>query len=153
MMVSITGANGFIGGTLARRYRAEGHEVVGVDTSGDGSAGVVAGDITTEGDWSDTMIGCDLVIHTAAVVANNVAYEQTWKVNVLGTRRVIEAAARGGAARLVHFLGSRLLGPRLPRHGRRDLARAPRRAPLRRHQGRKRTGRPAGPCRGPSSRR
>lgn len=101
--VFITGANGFIGRSIAQRLRAEGVSVAGVDAHADPAAGTVAGDISEPGPWQDAVAGSDLVIHTAAVVSNAVDAETTWRVNVLGTRRVVDAAAAAGVERLVHL--------------------------------------------------
>jgi len=108
--VFITGARGFIGAALATRYRALGAEVRGVDTAPGGDADVVTGDISEVGPWQAHAGGSDLVIHTAAVVSNTAPPDLFWRVNVLGTRRVVEAAARGGARRLVHFSSVRAYG-------------------------------------------
>ncbi|MEB3370023.1 NAD-dependent epimerase/dehydratase family protein [Saccharopolyspora mangrovi] len=94
---------GFIGRALATRLRARGDVVRGVDFIADPSAQVVAGDISTPGTWQDHAADCDLVVHTAAVVSNAVDPDTCWRINVLGTRNVVEAAARGGARRLVHL--------------------------------------------------
>lgn len=102
--VFVSGASGFIGRSLVERYRSLGSEVVGVDAAlGEPEQGLVPGDITEHGDWTRSLDGCDLVVHTAAIVANAVPYETTWRVNVLGTRRLVEAAARAGVPRFVHF--------------------------------------------------
>lgn len=99
----ITGAQGFIGRTLAARLRAQGVEVRGVDFEADPARGVVAGDVTESGKWQERTAGCDLVVHTAAIVSNAYDLDTSWKVNVLGTRRALDAAARGGAERFVHL--------------------------------------------------
>lgn len=99
----ITGANGFIGRTIAHRLRADGIEVIGVDTHTGQNSQVIAGDISQAGEWQSAFLGCDLVIHTAAVVSNAVDAETTWKVNVLGTRHVVDAAAKAGVKRMVHL--------------------------------------------------
>lgn len=101
--VFITGALGFIGRTLAERYRRLGTEVRGVDRVADTDAGVVAGDVASAGPWQDSMAGCELVIHTAAVVSNVVSLAESWQLNVLGTRRALDGAVAGGAARFVHI--------------------------------------------------
>jgi nucleoside-diphosphate-sugar epimerase len=101
--VFITGARGFIGSVLARRYRTLGAEVFGVDMAGDADAAVVAGDITEPGPWQLRAAGCDVFIHTAAIVSNAADLDRSWRINVLGTRRALDAAVRGGARRFVHF--------------------------------------------------
>ncbi len=101
--VFITGARGFVGRVLARRYRELGAEVRGLDVEADPALGVVAGDITAPDAWRAHLEGCGLVIHTAAVVTNNVDRAVAWHVNVVGTQRVLEAAAAAGAERFVHF--------------------------------------------------
>ncbi|MFL5896704.1 MAG: NAD-dependent epimerase/dehydratase family protein [Thermoleophilaceae bacterium] len=101
--VFISGALGFIGSVLADRYRADGAEVRGVDMRADPSLGVVAGDIAEAGGWQRHADGCDLVVHTAANVGFGGELDAVWRANVLGTRRVLDAAARAGAQRFVHF--------------------------------------------------
>lgn len=101
--VFVTGAAGFIGRTLAARYRAAGVEVRGVDAVADPAAGIVAGDVAAAGDWQRHAARCDLVVHTAAVVSNAKDLDASWRVNVLGTRNALDAAARGGAERFLHL--------------------------------------------------
>ena len=103
--VFITGALGLIGRRLAERYREAGAEVRGMDVRADPAAGVVAGDLTVPGDWQDAAAGSECVIHTAAVVGMGRTPDPAtfWRVNVLGTRHALDAAARGGAQRFVHF--------------------------------------------------
>jgi nucleoside-diphosphate-sugar epimerase len=103
MRVTVTGASGFIGRALAGRLRDQGHTVGGVDLHADPAAGVVAGDIGTDGAWQDEVGRSDLVVHTAAVVSNAVGGAGQWRINVAGTRRVLEAAVRGRATRFVHL--------------------------------------------------
>lgn len=101
--VLITGANGFIGRALARRYRAESWEVSGIDVHPGTDANVVSGDISTPGAWQEAARGCELVIHTAALVSNTATLTEAWRVNVCGTRHVIDAARDAGIARVVVF--------------------------------------------------
>src|SRR5687767_10859660 len=85
------------------RYRAEGAEVTGMDISGDDELGVIAGDLTGHGAWQDAAKDADVVIHTAALVGMGPDEDTSWRVNVAGTRNALDAAARGGARRFVHF--------------------------------------------------
>jgi nucleoside-diphosphate-sugar epimerase len=103
--VFITGALGLIGRRLAQRYREAGADVRGMDVRADPAAGVVAGDLATPGPWQDEAAGAECVIHTAAVIGMGRKPEPAtwWRVNVLGTRHALDAAARGGAQRFVHF--------------------------------------------------
>lgn len=101
--VCITGALGFVGRRLAARYRADGVEVTGVDLRADPAASVVAGDLTSAGDWQRAFEGVDVVIHTAALVGMGGDEGAFWRVNCLGTRRVLDAAAAARVGRLVHL--------------------------------------------------
>jgi nucleoside-diphosphate-sugar epimerase len=103
MRVFITGASGFIGRTLATRLRARGEQVRGVDLVADPEADVVAGDISTPGDWQDHAAGADLVIHTAAIVSNADDMDAQWRVNTVGTRNALDAAVCGGATRFLQL--------------------------------------------------
>ncbi len=119
--VFVTGAAGFIGGTLCRRYLGAGWTVRGVDRlppggdaagSGAGPGGIelVAGDVTGAGPWQEAMEGADLVIHTAALVSNTAGLDEGWRVNVGGTRRVVETAVTAGVGRLLHFSSAAVYG-------------------------------------------
>ncbi len=100
--VFVTGAGGFVGRMLTRRYRALGAAVAGVDVAADAANDVVGGDIDDPTPWAHRLEGCDVVVHTAAVVTNNVDPAEAWHVNVVGTQRVLEAAAAAGVGRFVH---------------------------------------------------
>lgn len=101
--VFITGALGLIGGRLASRYRELGSEVSGVDVRAEPELGVVAGDLTSSGEWEKAAEGADLVIHTAARLGMDIDADGYWRVNVMGTRNALDAAVRAGARRFVHL--------------------------------------------------
>jgi len=101
--VFVTGANGFIGRALMKRYRESGAQVRGVDVRADPDSDVIAGEIGEPGPWQRHADGCDLVINTAAVVSNSAPPELYRKITVGGVRRAIDAAAAGGAKRFVHI--------------------------------------------------
>lgn len=101
--VFITGAGGFMGKALVKRYRELGAEVCGLDVTADPQAGIISGDVSQPDGWEQAVQGSQLLIHTAAIVTNNVAREEAWRVNVLGTRRVLEAARKAGVQRFVHI--------------------------------------------------
>jgi nucleoside-diphosphate-sugar epimerase len=115
MRVFVTGAQGFIGQALARRFAQRGAEVRGVDLRATPDGAVVAGDIARPGAWQDHAAGCDLVLHTAAIVSMRGSDpEAVWRVNALGTRHVLDAAARGGAGRVVHLSSVTVFGFAFP---------------------------------------
>jgi nucleoside-diphosphate-sugar epimerase len=101
--IFLTGALGFIGRTLAQRWREEGAEVVGVDVAADPAQGVVAGDVSHRGEWQAAAVGADVVVHAAALVGMPSDVSAFWAVNVRGTRMAIEAARDAGAGRFVHL--------------------------------------------------
>ena len=107
--VAITGAGGFIGGAAARRFVAEGADVVGIDVSPAAAsrlaeAGIepVIADVTDRGALAAALAGAGLVVHTAAFVHEWGEMEDFVRVNVGGTAAVIDAAADAGVARVVH---------------------------------------------------
>jgi nucleoside-diphosphate-sugar epimerase len=101
--VFITGANGFIGRALARRYREYGAEVAGVDIAHNDEWNVVAGDLRDLDRWRDHLAGTDLVIHTAAVVSMVAPMRKAWEVNCHATRRLLTACREFGVARFVQL--------------------------------------------------
>jgi len=112
--VFVTGANGFIGRALMRRFRDLGAAVCGVDIEADPEWDIVAGDIGESGAWQGHARGCDLVINTAAVVSNTAPRDLYWKISVNGVRKVIDAAVAGGASRLVQISSCAAFGGGTP---------------------------------------
>ena len=108
MHVVVTGANGFIGRSLATRLRERGDTVVGVDLHVATEDQVVAGDVSNPGEWQRSFTGADLVVHTAALVSNVPTLAEAWRVNVRGTRNVLDAAVLAGVSRFVHISSVRV---------------------------------------------
>ena len=100
--VLITGANGFIGGTLMRYYQNQGQDVMGVDLVGNG-ADILEGDISQPDTISNLLQECDVIIHTAALVSNAMQDSDMWRVNVLATRNLINAAKDHKVRRFVQI--------------------------------------------------
>lgn len=98
MKYFITGATGFLGGSLARQLRASGHEVIALVRNPDKAgklkaigATIVAGDVTDKESMRAPMSGCDGVFHVAGwykVGARDSSPGQ--RINVGGTRNVLE---------------------------------------------------------------
>mgnify|MGYP006087552617 CR=1 FL=1 len=100
--VLITGANGFIGGTLIRYYQNQGQDVIGVDLVGNG-ADILEGDISQPHTISHLLKECDVIVHTAALVSNAMQDSDMWRVNVLATRNLITAAKEHKVRRFVQI--------------------------------------------------
>ena len=100
--VLITGANGFIGGTLIRYYQNQGQDVIGVDPVGNG-ADILEGDISQPHTISHLLKECDVIVHTAALVSNAIKDSDMWRVNVLATRNLITAAKEHKVRRFVQI--------------------------------------------------
>jgi nucleoside-diphosphate-sugar epimerase len=101
--VFITGANGFIGRALARRYRELGSEVAGIDFQADPEWGVIAADLTRPEQWCKALSGVDLVVHCAAVVSNTATMDQAWGVNVKATADLLANSVQAGVDHFVQL--------------------------------------------------
>ncbi|MFT6904913.1 MAG: nucleoside-diphosphate-sugar epimerase [Oleiphilaceae bacterium] len=108
--VFITGANGFIGKALVKRYRALGCEVRGMDINADEAMNIVAGDITQPATWIKHANGCELFIHTAAVVSLAADWDLYREVSINGTRKALDVAIESGAQRFLHFSSIAAMG-------------------------------------------
>ncbi len=105
--VLITGAAGFLGGTLAHRLAAGGTRVrafVHRPSKADFLRGVpnveiVPGDVTDRDSLRRAITGCSVVFHCAAAFTD---WQTQQAVNADGTRKVAEVAADAGVGRLVH---------------------------------------------------
>jgi nucleoside-diphosphate-sugar epimerase len=108
MRVFVTGAGGFIGRSLVRRFRAEGHRVTALlmpeETDPFGGADTARLDLRSAEipALAAALAGHDAVVHLAGAVGF-----QTWEscraVNVEGTRRVAAATAAAGVRRFLHM--------------------------------------------------
>lgn len=108
--VFITGASGFIGRTLYKRYKDLGCEVRGMDLQADAERDVIAGDLTKPEGWSEHAKGCDLFINTAAVVSLAADWETYTAGSLVGVRNALDVAVAGGAKRFVHFSSIAAMG-------------------------------------------
>ena len=113
MKIAITGGTGFIGGHLARRLAAEGHEII-VIARGTHERKIPAGmtlvpsDLSDEASLAEAFAGCAAVAHCAGI--NREIGTQTYqKVHVDATRNVVNAAQNAGVKKimLMSFLRAR----------------------------------------------
>jgi UDP-glucose 4-epimerase len=101
MRVVVTGAAGFLGRHVARRFRDEGWEVTGFDVAPFEEDGIrfAQGDLTDAISVEQALQGQDVVAHIGAIGDVYLAGEQpslAAEVNVLGTANVAEVAVRHG---------------------------------------------------------
>lgn len=111
MKILITGANGFVGNAVWRRFEAQpGVSVVGsvrtpeIEKKNDRWFSV--GELTASADWSGLLKGVEAVVHTAARVhvLNEVATDplaEFRRINVDGTMQLARQAAASGVKRFV----------------------------------------------------
>ena len=110
MRVLVTGAAGFIGSHLCRRFVADGHEVVGFDDLSDGTLDnlrevpqvrMIEGDLRDEGAVRGAARECDVILHHGAMksVPRSIQMPESFTdVNVRGTLNVLLAAKQERAA-------------------------------------------------------
>jgi len=106
----VTGATGFTGGHLARSLAAAGVPVRALvrdvnDARELKVAGIelVVGDLRDPAALNSASSGVDVVYHIAAIYRQAGISRETYRaVNATAVGTVIEAAARGGARRVVH---------------------------------------------------
>ena len=114
--VLVTGATGFVGGTLASRLAAGGAQVRALARSpekaaflrGKESIEIIQGDITDADRMHAVTRGCDFVFHVAGAMRGDLALMRS--INVDGTRNVVEAAATAKVKRLVHVSTNSVYG-------------------------------------------
>lgn len=110
MRVLVTGATGFTGGHLARAL-ARRHDVRALVR--DGSPGAAAlttagitlavGDVRDQQALNRAAAGVDVVYHVAAIYRQAGVPNDTYRaINAGAAAQIVEAAARGGATRVVH---------------------------------------------------
>jgi len=102
MRVSVTGAAGFLGRHIARRFRAEGWNVVGIDLEPFDEDGIESrvGDFTDEANAIELLEHSDVVAHVGAIGDVYLAGRKpslAAKVNVVGTSNIALAAERHGS--------------------------------------------------------
>jgi UDP-glucose 4-epimerase len=113
MVITITGATGFLGNALLRRLSSQ-YEVVALVRKEPlkqlaGLEYRICGDLSPTQEWSNQLLGVDVVIHTAArvhVMQERSASEREYRrTNVEGTLNLARQAANAGAKRFI-FLSS-----------------------------------------------
>ena len=106
MRCLITGAAGFIGGSLARRLVSNGHDVRGVihhtqPTFFDKRVEYVSGDIIDPEFLQSVMDNIDIVYHCAAIVKDYGPKDVFNKINVEGTKNLVAASETSSVKRFI----------------------------------------------------
>lgn len=109
MKALITGATGFVGGSLARRLKGMGWDVIG---SGRNAAKLkaleaqgiraVQADISKAEQLDAAFDDREIVFHCAALPSPWGVYEDFYQANVIGTRNIVQACLDNNVKRLVH---------------------------------------------------
>lgn len=102
MRILVTGAAGFLGRHVARRFRDDGHDVVGFDLASFDEPGIasVVGDLTDLDSVSRALAGKSHVAHVGAIGDVYLAGDRpelAAAVNVVGTANIVKAAKVEGA--------------------------------------------------------
>ncbi len=118
MKVFITGGSGFLGINMTRFLLDRGHEVVSYDLlpfdyPEKDKIKWIVGDIRNPKFLTDSMSGCDVVIHMAAALPLYSA-EDIRTTDIDGTRNVCEAALQNNIKRVVHISSTAVYG--IPDH-------------------------------------
>jgi len=111
MIVTVTGANGFIGSHLVEDQLARGRTVRAVDISlsklealgGNPSVELFEADIREEERMGRVVRGCDVVFHLASAhLSVALSDEEYWKINCEGSKAFVKLCHLSGVRRFVH---------------------------------------------------
>ncbi|BAU31534.1 NAD-dependent epimerase/dehydratase family protein [Microcella alkaliphila] len=105
MIVTVTGASGYLGGAVAAALVADGHEVRTLQRRPSGVDGAtdILGTITDPEVVARAVDGADGVIHLAAKVSLAGDPAEFERVNIDGTRIMLDAAEPAGVSRFVQI--------------------------------------------------
>jgi UDP-glucose 4-epimerase len=112
MKILITGVGGFIGAHVARRFLAEGNDVIGVDDFSSGrrsnvpkGVSLVEGDLSQLETISKLPKECDLILHLAGQSSGEISFDDPvadLQKNTVTTLRLIRYGLDQGVSRIVY---------------------------------------------------
>lgn len=105
MKITVTGASGLLGSSVARALVAAGHEVTTLQRRPSDVEGAhdVIGSVTDPTTVAQALTDAEAVVHLAAKVSMMGDPSDFEAVNIGGTRTLIDAAQAAGVRRLVHI--------------------------------------------------
>jgi ornithine--oxo-acid transaminase len=113
----VTGATGFIGGSLTRRLVQEGYSVrCLVRPSSDTTlldqqdVQIAVGDLTSARSLAHAVDGCHYVFHCGALVSDWSTKDEIVRTNVGGTRSLLKASVDASVHRFIHFSTTDIYG-------------------------------------------
>lgn len=116
MRVLVTGASGYVGGTITRFLIEAGHEVLTLNRDPAVLPGVAQhvaldlGTIQTASAISESVDRCDAVVHAAALISYDNSLVDLSRVNCGGTQALIQLAAHWSVRRFIYFSSISVIG-------------------------------------------
>lgn len=136
MNITVTGASGLLGSSVARALVSDGHIVTTLQRRESGVEGArdVLGTVTDPAAVAEAVAGAEAIVHLAAKVSMMGDPSEFEAVNIGGTATLVEAARAAGVPRLIHIsspsvahTGASIVGdgagPASPEHARGEYAR------------------------------
>lgn len=105
MKITVTGASGLLGSSVASALIADGHDVTTLQRRPSSVAGAhdVIGSVTDPSSAAEALTGAEAVVHLAAKVSMMGDPGEFEAVNVGGTRTLVDTARAAGVQRLIHI--------------------------------------------------
>jgi nucleoside-diphosphate-sugar epimerase len=118
MRIAVTGSSGKLGRPTVALLRGQGHDVLGIDRTGEPGFGFTQVDLTDYGQTLDALLGItarhdglDALVHLAAIPVNGLVPDATlFHQNLTATFNVLHAALRTGIKTVVYASSIILLG-------------------------------------------
>ncbi|TNF71174.1 MAG: SDR family NAD(P)-dependent oxidoreductase [Acidobacteria bacterium] len=108
MRIFVTGASGYLGSALCRRWAADGHEVTALvrttsrrEVLESLGVGCFVGDVSDRASMRQGMSGADWVVHAAAELDPRASADEMRRVNVEGSANVATLAYKLGVGRFL----------------------------------------------------
>ena len=118
MRIAVTGSSGKLGRPTVALLHGQGHDVLGIDRTGEPGFGFTQVDLTDYGQTLDALLGItarhdglDALVHLAAIPVNGLVPDATlFHQNLTATFNVLHAALRAGIKTVVYASSIILLG-------------------------------------------